>query len=69
VSSPRMLLPFHVVKRGKVYMLGGISVLVCVCVSLAVLQVILPICSGKTKVRCLTVSLYDTHEVETLGHK
>jgi hypothetical protein len=62
-----MLVPFHVVKRGKVYMLGGISVLVCV--SLAALQVILPICSGKAKVRCLTVSLYDTHDVETLGHK
>jgi len=31
-----MLVPFHVVKRGKVYMLSGISVLVCVCVCVCV---------------------------------
>jgi hypothetical protein len=46
-------------------MLGGVFV----CVSLAALHVNLLICLGEAKFRCLNVSLYDTHEVESMGHK
>jgi hypothetical protein len=51
----------------SLYLCVCVCVCVCVVVSLAALRVSYPASAGVTNAGCLVVSVYDTHEAETLG--